>query len=242
MIKKIEGIIISEVDYKESSKIINIYTKEYGIIGALAKGAKRLKSSLSGVTSKLTYGYFYLNYKENNLSILTEVDIINSFKNIKKDLQKITYASFLTELVTQVYKHENSKNIYELYLNGLEKIENNIDPMVIVNIIELKLLDNLGIKPIIDSCVSCGNTNVVTISSYKGGLLCNNCLNNEKIVHNKTIKLIRLFYYVDISKIDKIEISDVIKREINEFIDDYYDRYSGLYLKSKQFLKNIAKV
>ena len=242
MIKKIEGIIVSEVDYKESSKIINLYTKEYGIIGVLARGAKRLKSSLSGVTSKLTYGYFYLNYKENGLSILTEVDVIESFKNIKKDLLKISYASFLTELVTQVYKHENSNNIYEIYLNGLKKIEYNMDPMVIVNIIELKLLDNLGIKPVIDSCVSCGSTDIVTISSYKGGLLCNNCLGNEKIVHNKTIKLIRLFYYVDISKIDKIEISDVIKNEINEFVDDYYDRYSGLYLKSKQFLKNISKV
>lgn len=242
MIKKIEGIIVSEVDYKESSKIINLYTKEYGIIGVLARGAKRLKSSLSGVTSKLTYGYFYLNYKENGLSILTEVDVIESFKNIKKDLLKISYASFLTELVTQVYKHENSNNIYGIYLNGLKKIEDNMDPMVIVNIIELKLLDNLGIKPVIDSCVSCGSTDIVTISSYKGGLLCNNCLGNEKIVHNKTIKLIRLFYYVDISKIDKIEISDVIKNEINEFVDDYYDRYSGLYLKSKQFLKNISKV
>ena len=242
MVKKIEGIIVSEVDYKESSKIINIYTNEYGIIGVLARGAKRLKSSLSGVTSKLTYGYFYLNYKENGLSILTEVDVIESFKNIKRDLQKISYASFLTELATQVYRHENSNNIYEIYLSGLKKINDNLDPMVIVNIIELKLLNNLGIKPVIDSCVSCDNTDVVTISSYKGGLLCKNCLGSEKIVHSKTIELIRLFYYVDISKIDKIEISDAIKKEINEFVDDYYDRYSGLYLKSKQFLKNITKV
>ena len=71
---------------------------------------------------------------------------------------------------------------------------------------------------------------------------CQKCLENDKIVHPKTIKLIRMFYYVDISKIDKIEISDNIKNEINEFVDDYYDRYSGLYLKSKQFLKNITKV
>ena len=36
MITKVEGIIVSEVDYKESSKIVNIFTKEYGIIGAQA--------------------------------------------------------------------------------------------------------------------------------------------------------------------------------------------------------------
>ena len=58
--------------------------------------------------------------------------------------------------------------------------------------------------PIIDSCSVCGSTkSIATLSSYKGGYLCNNCLKDEKIVSEKTIKLIRMFYYVDISKIDK---------------------------------------
>ena len=97
MITKVEGIIVSEVDYKESSKIVNIFTKEHGIIGALARGAKRLKSNLAGVASKLTYGTFYINYKEKGLSILSEVDIINSFKNIKKDLERYLLLGFLGE-------------------------------------------------------------------------------------------------------------------------------------------------
>ena len=48
--------------------------------------------------------------------------------------------------------------------------------------------------------------------------------------------------YVDISKISKLDISDIVRNEINSFIDEYYDRYSGLYLKSKEFLKNIEKL
>ena len=87
MIKKIEGIVISEVDYKESSKIINVLTKDYGIIGFIARGTKQVKSKLSGVTSKLTYGYFHVSYRENGLSNLIEVDIINHFKNIRKNIR-----------------------------------------------------------------------------------------------------------------------------------------------------------
>ena len=45
MIKKIEGIIVSEVDYKESSKIINIFSPEMGVIGVLARGTKKVKSN-----------------------------------------------------------------------------------------------------------------------------------------------------------------------------------------------------
>ena len=101
----------------------------------------------------------------------------------------------------------------------------------------------MGIKPVIDSCVNCGNVDdIVTVSSYRGGYLCKNCVLEERIVNIKTIKLLRMFYYVDISKISKLDISDNIKRELNQFIDDYYDRYSGLYLKSKEFLKKLMLI
>ena len=243
MIKKIEGIIVSEVDYKESSKIINIFSPEMGVIGVLARGTKKVKSNLSGVTSKLTYGYFHIQYKENGLSTLMEVDIINGFKNIRKNIDKISYASYLLELSSMVYKHGSNIDIYNLLIASLKKIDEGYDYEVITNILELKLLDYLAIKPVIDSCVNCGSkVDIVTISSYKGGYLCKNCAHDEVIVNIKTIKLLRMFYYVDIDKISKLDISDNIKRELNRFIDDYYDRYSGLYLKSKMFLKNLQNI
>ncbi len=241
MIKKIEGIVIKETDYKESSKIINIFTSD-GIISVLCKGAKRIKSPHLSTTSKLTYAIFHLNYREQGLSTLIESDVINSLRNIKKDIAKISYASFLTDLTYQVYKHENNNFLYELYKNSIIKINEGYDPLVITNILELKYLDYLGIRPVISKCAVCGReNNIITISSYKGGYICSSCRTNEPIVSLKSLKLIRMFYYVDISKISKIDISDKVKKEINAFIDEYYDRYAGLYLKSKAFLNNLYK-
>ena len=114
MIKKIEGIIVSEVDYKESSKIINVLSPTEGIVGILARGTKKIKSNLLGVTSKMTYGYFHVNYKENGLSTLIEVDVIDSFKNIRQSIDLISYASYLLELSSMVYKHDNDAEIYNL--------------------------------------------------------------------------------------------------------------------------------
>ena len=45
MLKKIEGVVISETPFKENSKILNILTKD-GVIGVVSKGCKNLKSSL----------------------------------------------------------------------------------------------------------------------------------------------------------------------------------------------------
>ena len=243
MIKKIEGIIVSEVDYKESSKIINVFSPMEGVIGVLARGTKKVKSNLSGVTSKLTYGYFHIQYKENGLSTLIEVDVIDGFKKIRRSIDMISYASYLVELSSMAYKHDNNIEIYNLLIASLKKIDEGYDYEVITNILELKLLEHLGIKPVIDGCVNCGSkVDIVTISSYRGGYLCKNCARDEVIVNIKTIKLLRMFYYVDINKISKLDISDNIKRELNRFIDDYYDRYSGLYLKSKIFLKNLQNI
>lgn len=243
MIRKLEGIVVSTIDYKESSKIINILTKDAGLIGVFAKGSKKIKSNISATSNILTYGFFYINSRNKGMPNLVEVDVIDNFKIIKKDLIKMNYAIYLLELSSQAYRHDNNNNIYELLIVGLKKINEGYDEGVINSIIELKLLDYLGIKPVIDRCVNCGNTkDIVTISSYKGGYLCKNCVNAEKIFNIKTLKLIRMFYYIDLNKVTKLDISSNIKKELNMFIDEYYDRYAGLYLKSKSFLEEFSAI
>ena len=237
MIKKIEGIIVSTVDYGENSKILNVLTKEDGIIGLYAKGCKRPKSLIAATSNVLTYGIFHFNEKNEKLSNLMEVDILENFENLKQNFSKISYALYITELASKVYKHSSNNSIYKLLIIALKKIDAGLDGEVVCDIVELKLLDDLGIKPVIDRCVNCGKKdNIVTLSSYKGGYLCKNCANGEKIFNIKTLKLVKMFYYLDLEKVTKLEISDNIKRELSLFINDYYDRYSGLYLKTKNFI------
>ena len=155
----------------------------------------------------------------------------------------MSYSLYLLELAEKVYKHDNDEAIYEMLIASLQKIDEGYDYKVITNIFELKMLDFLGIRPVIDECVNCGSkVDIVTISSYRGGYLCKNCANGEVITNVKTIQLLRMFYYVDISKISKLDVSDNIKEELSRFIYDYYDRYSGIYLKSREFLQNLEKI
>ena len=241
-IEKVTGIVLSDTNYSESSKILNVLTKEHGKIGIISKGCRNLKSSLRSVSSKLTYGYFNIYYKKEGLSVLISVDIINDFSNIKQDLFKIGYATFLSDLTNQVLKETSSNEIFDLFINGLIKINDDFDPMIITNIIELKYLNYLGVMPIHDCCSVCGsNKKIVTVSSFSGGYLCVNCYKNEYIVDEKTVKLLRMFSYVDISKIKELNILPKNKNEINRFLENYYDRYTGIYLKSKDFLTQLRE-
>lgn len=239
-IEKVKGIIVKDINYKESSKILHILTREYGMIGVISKGCRNIKSKLRSVSLKLTYGYFYISYKEDGLSTLIEVDIINDLKNIKTDFSRIGYLSYLVDLTSQVVKETNNYDLFDIMESAIIKINDLYDPMIITNIVELKYLEYLGVKPILDNCSICGLKNdIITISSDAGGYVCKNCYTNEFKVDIKTIKLIRMFYYVDISKIKEFNILDKNKYEINKFLEDYYDKYTGLYLKSKDFLKAI---
>lgn len=242
-IEKFEGIILSETNYSESSKILNVLTDKYGLIGVMSKGCRKIKSKLRGVSRKLIYGTFNVYYKENGLSTLISIDVINSFSNTLMDLEKISYASYIIDLTNQVLKQNDSEEIFDILKNTLIKIEEGLDPLVLTNIIEIKLLNYLGITPNIDSCTNCGSSKqIVTLSSEQGGYICKNCYQNEPLVNEKTIKVIRMYYYVDISSITKLDISREISKEINTFLDDYYDRYTGLYLKSKAFIKKVNQL
>lgn len=242
MLTKVEGIILKETPYSNTSKIISLYTREYGLISVLCKGAKRLNSPLRANTIKYTYGYFHIMYKEDKLSTLTDVDIINNLTNIKTDIVNVSYLGYMSELTMQVLK-QTSDDLFDIFINAVLKLNENMDPLVITNILEIKYLPYLGIGLNLEGCCKCGNQNsIVTIDGDAGGYICSNCLRNEKIVDTKVLQMLRMYYYVDIKSISELKISKSVKNEINNFLNTYYDRYSGLYLYSKDFLKSLSKL
>ena len=237
----VEGIVISTTDYKENSKIINIFTKDKGIIGCISKGCKNLKSKLRLLSDKLSYAKFQISYRENGLSTLLDGDIIDYFINIKSDIIKVSYLTYITELSSSVYKESEDNEVYNLMIEAIKKIEEGFDPKVITNILELQYLEYLGINLNLDSCVKCGSTKVSTISLSKGGYVCSVHRTNEPVVNEKVLKLLRLYNYVDISKISNLDIDEKVRDEISNIIDMYYEEYSGVYLKSKKILKELEK-
>ena len=242
-IKEVEGFILNEIPYGDTSKIVNIFT-ENGVIGCIAKGAKTLKSNLRVNTTRFTYGKFIINEKKDKLSLLTEASSIDELVNIKKDLLLISYLSYIVELTNQVIKQtDDYKSLYNLFINVILKINNKLNPKVLTNIYELKVLDYLGVGINFNSCNKCGsNKNIITIDGDIGGYVCSNCYANEILYDSKTIQMLRMYYLIDVSTISELKISDNVIKNIDRFINVYYDRYTGLYLSSKNFLESIDEM
>ncbi len=237
MLKTIEGVVVSTTPFSESSKIINILTKE-GIVSVISKGSKKLNSPLRIISNKLTYGEYTIYYNRDKLSTLKEGAVINEFKNIHSDLSLISYFTYITELSNQVMKENNHEEIYNLYIKTVLKIEDGLNPIVMMNILEIKLLDYLGVSLSLNGCAKCGSDkDIITIDPDVGGYLCKNCYTNEIIYDEKVRKMLRMYYLVDIDSIKELKIKDYVIDAINHFMTVYYDRYTGIYTHSKKFLE-----
>ena len=237
MIKKIKGIVVKEIAYKDTSKIIEVLTNE-GLYSIVAKGAKKVSSPLFLGTTFLSYSEFCI-YERDKLSTLKSVYLINGYKNTLKDIVKLASSSYLVNMCMQVYKQNNSNEIYDLLLIGIDKIDTGFNVIGIVNIIEIKLLEYLGLKLHLDKCTICGGDNIVFLSLDYSGYLCNNC--SKITTDRKILKLIKLYDTVDLKKLESFNVSKNIIIKLDMFIDEYYAKYSGLYLESKKFLKSIME-
>ncbi len=237
MIEEVEGIILSETLYGETSKIINVFTRKYGVIGIMAKGAKSMKSPFRASTLTFNHGVFHIKYKENKLSTLVSVDVINYYKNIRSDLTSMGYLVYIADLTKQVLKETYNNKIYDLFISILLKLEEGLEPLILSNILEIKLLDYLGVGINLNECAMCGTKgDIITVDPSYGGLICKKCFTNNQIVDLKVLKLLRMYYLVDVNSITNIKIDKHIKDEIDRLLKSYYETYTGIYLKNKTFL------
>ena len=164
------------------TKCLQCLLQVFGKISCAAKGARRQNSRLLASTQFLCFGEYIL-YKNNEIYKINSSETIEIFYNIRTDLDKINYASYITKIIQDVTnENENCYNILTLYLNTLYMIsESDKDMEFIISIFKIKLLCFLGFKPRIQACVNCGQKEDLLFFSIKdNGLKCKNCKTQDK--------------------------------------------------------------
>lgn len=246
MLQKCEGVVLRTIDYGETNKIVTLYTREWGKYGVMARGAKKPKSRLAAVTQPFTYGFFLIQ-KGSGLGNLKQGEIINSWRPIKEDLFITAYASYIVELTDKITEEKKTNPfLFELLYQTLNDLNEGYDPDIMKNIYEMKMLNSLGLFLELNQCVFCGSKEgSFSFSIREGGIICHRCLEKDPY-HLKTtqatIKLLRIFYFLDINRLGSISVKAETKLELKKVIDSYYDEYSGLYLKTRKFIDQLNSI
>lgn len=98
---KFEGIIIKRKNYHEADKILTVFTKEVGKIQIKAKGIRKITSKRASHTELLNHVVFSA-YKNQGIPVLTEVIAINTFYEIKENLEDVGFAYHICELIDRL--------------------------------------------------------------------------------------------------------------------------------------------
>lgn len=189
-----QAINLKSYPLKEADKIIVMYSKDKGLIKAVAKGTKKPKSSL-GARMESFIANTLLLAKGRNLDVVSQAETINSFNNTRKDLDKIFYSMYITEIINN-FGIENdpcSEETYELLFNALKAIADapsKKDILLTVLKFQLKIMQISGFSPEFKTCLKCGchiEDNAYFLLN-EGGIICAQCINNTQgklLLHNK---------------------------------------------------------
>ncbi|HZK32927.1 MAG TPA: DNA repair protein RecO [Tissierellaceae bacterium] len=222
-----EGIVLKEIRYKDTSKIIKVYTKEYGRISIMARGAYRPKSKIMANTQPFSYNEYNL-HKGRNFFYLNQGNLLNSFYCIREKMERVAYGCYMLELIEKSLPEEQEhEKIFLLLKKGLmvlEKLDKDFIKFIISY--ELKFISFLGYKPYLKACVLCENNNMKSIkfSIENGGIICSNCFKKSPFsfaIDEETYKAMNEFLYTTLDKTYKIDLPYNSLYKLHEILVEY---------------------
>lgn len=142
-----EGVILKRRNFNEADKILIVYTKHFGKISLIAKGVRKTTSKKGGHLELFNQVKISV-AKGRNLDIVTEVEVINTFKKWRKNLEKIAVAFQLCELVDKLSADRaENKEVFDLLVNYLKNLSQINNYRLTIKNFELSLLQSLGFWP-----------------------------------------------------------------------------------------------
>jgi len=152
----VTAIVLKRKDSGESDRRLTLLTRELGKLDAVAKGAKKGGSRLAGSSDPLAVAHMTLAKGKVN-QFVTQAQPVASFRGLRTDYERLSFALALTELFAAVLPFgEPFEEAYDLLFHSLRVLESHEKPLVALVWAELRLLLLTGFLPSFDACVSDG--------------------------------------------------------------------------------------
>jgi len=196
-IVKTEAIVLSKMNFGDTSSIASLFTEDFGKISVIVKGARSPKSKYGKIVDPLNYLSVVLYKKESReIQLLSGADIIEHYPSMKNDLSKLGYAYGVAELIKNLLAdREVNKRIFRGIVKILSILNSGVEkPEITFGRFFIFLLKETGYEIQINSCAICGKDKFVDdlYYSFEKGLICGEC--KKTVVDNYDINLELLRY------------------------------------------------
>jgi DNA repair protein RecO (recombination protein O) len=239
------GFVFKKEERGEVDQVFKVFSKDFGKVEILGKGIRKISSKLrSGMET------FYLSEIEfvqgKIYKTLTDAVLIERFKNLRKNLKKLSVAYQISEILDNLIKgEERDEKIWNLILGTFEKLD---DPNLQFKICNLQyyyffwnLISFLGHKPEVYSCIVCQKKlepKGLYFNKKEGGIVCQSCFQKIKEgerISGRVVKILRILLEKDIQFLRKVKVDKEDFEKLKKISDDYFNFLSEKNYENKIF-------
>jgi DNA repair protein RecO (recombination protein O) len=235
MIVKTEAVVLKARRYRETSKLVTLYSRKYGKISGIAKGARETKSKFGAALEPMTHVSLVLYKKEHrDLHLISQSEIVQLFSHLHSDLDKIAAGLSVVELIdAAMHDEEPNEVVFRLLLQVLAELDAATKNLRnVLYYFRLHFLDLMGFKPDFQACARCrkrlvrGTSDAMPVhfDAQAGGILCGNCANKYSRTVNlpfRTVKILQQLQTASLSDVTSLEIPVASQQEIEETLNAY---------------------
>lgn len=186
-LEKTDAIVLKTVEWSETSLIVTLFTKDFGKVSAIAKGARRLKSPFESALDLLSLSsVVFLKKSGESLDLLTEAKLVRRFRSAQVGLLPLYCGYYAGELINALTEnHEPIAGLLESLCHALEELDRQASPAATILDFELQTIQRLGHMPSWRWCVACGeeietDRPLITFSASSGGVVCPSCAPTQR--------------------------------------------------------------
>jgi DNA repair protein RecO (recombination protein O) len=245
--EKTEAIVVRQTDFSESSRIVRLFTREFGTVSAIAKGGRRLKGPFEAALDLLARcRIVFLRKSSGGLDLLTEAQLISRFTPNRTHLTSLYGGYYVAELLNHLTEeYDPCPELYDAAVRTLQRLETESPPDVTILRFELILLQQLGHLPAFDECVACRSpispqSAPLSFWVSQGGLLCANCQQKEfakTSIHPGTLAVLRRLAQLDDPLADRVAVSAEQQRELRTIVTAVISHLFGRRPKMARYLQ-----
>lgn len=146
--------ILHRKSYRESSLLVEIFSKEYGRLTLIAKGCRRKKSQIRGLF--LSFKPLLVSWTgKGELPILTAIEQTGFCPHLPSEYISCGY--YINELILKLlHRHDAHELLYDKYHESISRLMEGENPATILRIFEKQLLQEIGFGLVLDHDVDTG--------------------------------------------------------------------------------------
>ncbi len=181
-----DAVVLRAVPYREADLVVTLYTASHGRLSAMARGARRSRRRFGAALELFTVSAVALRRRgASELWTLAEASLRDDFQVLAADVATLAHGSYGIELVRELTAAEQpDPHVLALLLALFAALREHGASPPVLRAFELRLLELLGVAPILDRCVACERTDAlatgVVLDPERGGILCAGCAANAR--------------------------------------------------------------